>query len=68
MAVGNLFKNLFGLAGPTTLLMTLFGAQMALAALVAISGPKKVSISGPTPSNDPHYGFPPIQIHTSRPI
>ncbi len=25
------------------------------------SGPKKVSISGPTPSNGPRYGFPPFQ-------
>ncbi len=34
-----------------------FWAQMALAALVAILGPKKVSISGPTPYNGPqnHY-------------
>ncbi len=40
---------------------------MALAALVAISGPKKVSISGPFPSTGPRYGFPPIQIHTSGP-
>ena len=46
----------------------LFWAQMALAALVVISGPKKVSISGPTPSDGPRYGFPPIQNHTSRPI
>jgi hypothetical protein len=29
------------------------------AALVAISGPKKVAISGPTPSNGPRYEFPP---------
>jgi hypothetical protein len=33
----------------------LFWAQMALPELVAISGPKKVSISGPTPSNAPRY-------------
>ncbi len=25
------------------------------------SGPKKVSISGPTPSNAPRYGLPPIR-------
>ncbi len=31
-------------------------------------GPKKISISGSNPSNGPRYGFPPIQIHTSRPI
>jgi hypothetical protein len=30
-----------------------FQAQMALVLLVAISGPKKVLISGPTPSNSP---------------
>jgi hypothetical protein len=30
-----------------------FQAQMALVLLVAISGPKKVLISGPTPSNRP---------------
>jgi hypothetical protein len=30
---------------------------MALAVLVAISGPQKVSISGPTPSNAPRYGL-----------
>jgi hypothetical protein len=35
----------------------LFWAQMALATFVAISGPKKVSISGPTPSNAPCYGL-----------
>ncbi len=46
----------------------LFWAQMALAELAAILGPKKVSISGPIPKNDPGNGFPPIQIHTSRPI
>jgi hypothetical protein len=34
-----------------------FLGQMALATLVAISGPKKVSISGPTPSNAPRYGL-----------
>jgi hypothetical protein len=32
-------------------------SEMALATLVAISGPKKVSISGPTPSNTPRYGL-----------
>ncbi len=37
----------------------LFWAQMALAAIVAISEP--------TPSNGSRYGFPPIQVHTSRP-
>ncbi len=31
----------------------IFGAQMALATLVPISGPKEVSISGPIPSNAP---------------
>ncbi len=31
-------------------------------------GPKKVEISGHTPSNGPKNGFPPFQIHTSRPI
>ncbi len=30
--------------------------------------PKKSRLSGPTPSNGPHYGFPSIQINTSRPI
>ncbi len=35
----------------------LFWAQIALGALVAISGPKKVSISGPTPSKGPRYGL-----------
>jgi hypothetical protein len=38
-------------------LFRLFWAQMTLAALVAISGPKKVSISGPTPYNGPRYGY-----------
>jgi hypothetical protein len=32
----------------------LFWAEMVLTALVAISGPKKVSISGPSPYNGPH--------------
>ncbi len=36
---------------------------MALASLVAISGPKKVSISGPTPSNGPHNGSSPRHIN-----
>jgi hypothetical protein len=40
-----------------------FWAQMALALLDAISGPKKVLISGPTPSNDPRYGYCPHQNH-----
>ncbi len=31
------------------------------------NGPKKVEISGPTPSNGPRTGFP-IQIHTSSPM
>ncbi len=35
----------------------LFWAKIALAALVPISGPKKVSISGPTPSNAPRSGL-----------
>jgi hypothetical protein len=30
---------------------------MALTTLVPISGPKKVSISGPTPSNASRYGL-----------
>ncbi len=34
-----------------------FWAQMALATLVAISGPKKGKISGPTASNTPRYGL-----------
>jgi hypothetical protein len=41
----------------------LFWAQMALAPLVAISGPKKVSISGPTPYNGPRSGYCPPQNH-----
>jgi hypothetical protein len=36
---------------------------MALASLAAISGPKKVSISGPTPSNGPRNGYCLHQIH-----
>jgi hypothetical protein len=40
-------------------------AQMALASLVALSGPKKVSISGPTPSNGPHNGSCPRHINNS---
>jgi hypothetical protein len=40
-----------------------FWAQMALALLDAISGPKKVLISGPTPSNNPRYGYCPHQNH-----
>jgi hypothetical protein len=46
----------------------LFWSQMAFAALISISGPKKVSISGPTPLNGSRYGFPPIHIYTSSPI
>jgi hypothetical protein len=37
---------------------------MALATLGAISGPKKVSISGPTPSNAPRYG---LLLHPPNP-
>jgi hypothetical protein len=40
---------------------------MALASLVAISGPKKVSIfQGIPPSNGPRNGFSRIKIITSR--
>ncbi len=35
----------------------LFWAQMALATLIPISGPKKFLISGPTLSNAPRYGL-----------
>jgi hypothetical protein len=35
----------------------IFWVQMALASLVAVSGPKKVSISGPTPFNGPRNGY-----------
>jgi hypothetical protein len=35
----------------------LFWARMALGTLGAISGPKEVSISGPTPSDAPRYGL-----------
>ncbi len=42
----------------------LFWAQMALAALVAISGPKKVSISGPTPYDGPCNGCSSHQNHS----
>jgi hypothetical protein len=41
----------------TLLLLPSNRAQMALAKLVPISGPKKVLISGPTPSNAPCYGL-----------
>ncbi len=41
-------------------------AQMALASLVAISGPKKVSIFRPTPFNSPRIVFALIKIITSR--
>jgi len=41
----------------------LFRALMALAALVAISGPKKVLNSGPTPYNCPHNGCSSHQTH-----
>ena len=41
----------------------LFWAQMALAALVAISGPKKVLISGTTPYNGPRNEYCPPQNH-----
>jgi hypothetical protein len=34
-----------------------FWAQMALTSLFAISGPKKVLISGPTTSNGPRHGY-----------
>ncbi len=40
-----------------------FWAQMALAALIAISGPKKVSTLGPTPYNGPRNGYCPPQNH-----
>jgi hypothetical protein len=38
-------------------------AQMALAALVVISGPKIVSISGTTPYNGPRNGYCPPKNH-----
>ena len=41
----------------------LFWVRMALAPLVAISGPKKVLNSGPTPSNGPRNGYCPPQNH-----
>jgi hypothetical protein len=41
----------------------LFWAHMALASLVDISGPEKVSISGPTPSNGPRNRSCPHQNH-----
>ncbi len=46
----------------------LFWAQMALAALVAFSGPKKSRFQGPPLQKTIVMDFPPIQIHTSRPI
>ncbi len=41
----------------------LFWAQISLALLVAISGPKKVAISGPVPSNVSRNGYRPHQNH-----
>jgi hypothetical protein len=47
----------------------LFGAQMAHATLVAISGPKKVSIFRPPPKkNGPCYGFASLKTTTFRTI
>ncbi len=43
-----------------------FLGPMALALLFAISGPKKDSISGPTPYNDPCNEFSCIKIIMSR--
>jgi hypothetical protein len=42
-----------------------FLGQMALASLVAISGPKKSRITRPTPPSSPRNGFSPIKIITS---
>jgi hypothetical protein len=50
----NPFLGVFEGVGPE---ISTFWAQMALATLVPISGPKKVLISGPTPSNAPRYGL-----------
>ncbi len=51
---GNPFLGAFEGVGPEILT---FWAQMALATLIPISGPRKVSISGPTLSNAPRYGL-----------
>jgi hypothetical protein len=45
----------------------LFWAQMALASLVAFSGPKKVSIFRAIPSSGPRNGFSRIKIKSLRP-
>jgi hypothetical protein len=46
--------------------MILMGAQMAIASLVAISGPKKSQLSGSTPSNGQSNGFAPIKLINSE--
>ncbi len=52
---GKSITQAIGRGGPWNL--DFLGPQMALASLVAISaGPKKVSISGPNPSNGPRNG------------
>jgi hypothetical protein len=44
----------------------LFWAQMALASLVPLKGPKKSRFSGPTPSNAPRNDVAPLKIITYR--
>ncbi len=51
------YKVTLRTAGPT------FWVKIAFALLVAISGPKKVLISGPTPSNGTCNGYCPHQNH-----
>jgi hypothetical protein len=52
--------------GPESL--DFFGPKWHSLRSLPFKGPKKSQLSGPTPSNSPQYGFPPIQMHTSRPI
>ncbi len=46
----------------------IFWAQMALASLVPLQGPKKSRFSGPTPSNAPRNDVAPLKIITYRAI
>jgi hypothetical protein len=48
--------------------ITLFWAQMALASLVPLQGPKMSRFPGPTPSNAPRNDVAPLKIITYRAI
>ncbi len=61
---GNPFLGAFEGVGPE---ISTFWAQMALATLVPITGPKKSQFQGPPLQTPLVMDYSPIQIHTSHP-